>query len=625
MIHLPRQCSAILFIISATMLLCTNELCSQTSYGGHPIGLLSNQQFTKKNAPIVHIPDISEAQRKEYASSSLFALPQDIDIKESTGIWQKLPSKQWMWHVRITVAHQKEISFVFEQFALPAHSRLFIYNAEGSQIHGAYTSQNNEAHLGFMSDMVSGSEIIIEYVAQSTHRPTLPFHISKAFIVTNPVLTTHAVMEIDTGFLASRACHPNANCSEGDRVADQKKSVCRILMVLEEGLVYCSGTLMNNTLEDQRPLILSALHCQDTFTPMHQFWRFDFDFMSATCENPASSPSFNRIIGCRQLAGFRDGDMLLLELLFNVPASFDVFYAGWDLRSDYVPQPAYHLHHPLGDMMKVSVDGDDLVVYDRQVRWDNETVTPPDHHFRCVLDTGAHEIGSSGGPLLDTLGRVVGQLHGGGVDSLDCTINRAFFGRIALAWEGGGTTDSRLKDWLDPFLSDVQQFDGLNQGESDFVYDVIGIVELTDGTPLTNVEIDLSGEGSGSTFTNAWGEFTFEDVPLLAEFSIRPSFADTNAASGVSSTDVVLSQRSIIGLREYDNPIQKLAADVSGDGNVSATDLVQMINVILGLQTEFGSQKVWKFFPEALSFPTQEDILFTAYKLGDLNFSVELN
>ena len=625
MIHFTSKCISLLFVVIAVLCLSISELWSQESFGGHPIGLLNNHGISKKQAQLIHIPDISVTQRKEYASSSLFALPQPINIQDKSGTWQQISNSQWLWQAHISVENQKEISFVFSNFALPALSRLFIYNAQGSQILGAYTSHNNQSHNGFLSDMIQGREIIIEYVVEANTQPSLPFEIQKAYIMTNPLLATHAVMEIDTGFLASRLCHPNANCPEGDPVPNQKKSVCRILMVLEEGLVYCSGTLMNNTLEDQRPLVLSALHCQDNFTPMHQFWRFDFDFMSATCENPNTAPSFNRLIGCRQLAGFRDGDMLLLELLFNVPASYDVYYAGWDLRDDYVPQPAYHLHHPLGDMMKVSLDTDDLRIYDQQVRWDNETVTPPNHHLRCVLDVGAHQIGSSGGPLLDSLGRVVGQLHGGGVDSLDCTINRAFFGRIAVAWEGGGTADSRLKDWLDPFGSDVQQFDGLEQGQSAFVYTVTGEIKLNDGSPLANVEVLLSGEGSGSTFTNALGEFSFMDVPLLSVFSIAPQFNDLDAASGVTSADVVLSQRAIIGLSEFENPIQQLAADVSGDGSVSATDLVQMINVILGLQPAFGSQKVWQFSPTSMSFPTQENVLFTAYKLGDLNFSVEIN
>jgi len=625
MMYLPSKSHSVISLFSLVIMLSFHSIQAQESFGGHPLALLNPLIINKKSLHTIKVSDISENQKKEFASSSMFALKKELKINDNDGQWTQYQKGEWVWHAELEVEDHKQISFVFDHFELPPHSRMFVFNKNGSQVLGAYTMQNNSYHKTFMTDMVSGHKIIIEYVVNQDDRPQLPFSVGHAYLMINRQLVSNSVMEIDTGFMASRPCHPNANCPEADLLTDQKKSVCRILMVLEEGLVYCTGTLVNNTLEDQRPLILSAFHCQDNFIPMHQFWRFDFDFISPNCENPAEAPSFNRIIGCRQVSGFRDSDMLLLELLLTVPATFDVYYAGWDLREDYVPQPALHLHHPLGDIMKTSIDTNDMVIYEQQVRWDNETVTPPNHHLRAVMDVGSHEIGSSGGPLLDSVGRVVGQLHGGGVDSLDCTINRAFFGRMARSWEGGGTPETRLKDWLDPFLSDVTQFDGLIQGESVFVYNVSGKVESVDGVPLSNVEMILAGEGTGNTFTNEQGNFIFRDVPLLAEFSITPRInVDSGPSEGVSSLDVVLAQQLILGLREYDNDIQELAADVSGDDKVSSIDLVQMINVILGLQPAFGSNKIWSFAPESISFPTEGEPTFKLYKLGDINFSVEL-
>ena len=274
--------------------------------------------------------------------------------------------------------------------------------------------------------------------------------------------------------------------------------------------------------------------------------------------------------------------------------------------------------------MKVSADFDDLGMHNDNIRWDNGTRTPPLHHLRCVLDVGAHQVGSSGGPLLDEEGRVVAKLHGGGVDSLDCSINRSFFGRLSVAWEGGGESSSRLSDWLDPLQLNALQIPGLNQGASALVREVIGQVTLSDGSPLPNVEMQLGGMGTGFTFTDRNGFFILTNVPILADFTITPVLPQFSPAEGVSSTDVLLAQQSIIGLREFDNDIQRLAADVSGDGSVSSADLVQMINVILGLQPSYGSGEVWGFSPQQIAFPNDADVEFTAYKIGDVNFSFSI-
>jgi hypothetical protein len=599
-----------------------SSLIAQESFGGYPLGLLHPELESNKKSISIKIDALDDEEMKVINSTSLFAVRKSLSGEERKSNWQQLSVSTWRWSMSFSLSDTLPVAFVFDTFNLPEHARLFIYNQDGSQVLGAFTSSNNTPSGDFMSDLISGQDLYIELVVDNVdHQPELPFTIDHVYQSYIPLEAISSSMQMDTGFMASLPCHPNANCPEGDIVNDQKRSVCRILMVLEEGLVFCSGTLMNNTLEDQRPLILSASHCQDYLTPMHQFWRFDFNFMTDGCENPDDVPSFDRIVGCRQLAVNRDSDMLLLELNFNVPSSFDVYYAGWNRDETYIPQPAYQLHHPLGDVMKVSLDNDDLRIFDDQVTWDNTTVTPPFSHYRCVLDVGAHQVGSSGGPLLDENGRVVGQLHGGGIDTLDCSVNRSFYGRLSTSWTGGGDAASRLEDWLDPFNSDTLFIDGLNQGESTLVYQLVGSVTLSDGTPVPNVEVLLSGEGIGSQFTDRNGNFVLSNVPILAQFVLTPTLPNVQIAAGLSVTDVFVAQQAIIGNSEFSNTIQELATDVSGDGTVSAVDLVQMINVILGLQPEFGAQKVWRFLPEQMTFPNNEPTQFTAYKLGDVNFS----
>jgi len=596
------------------------SLGAQQSYGGHPYGLLVKELKSNQLAPKIAIEDLVHAKKKPTHNSQLIATAHHVDIKEDAGRWTQISDQRWVWQVSIIPDDDQSISFLFSGFKLPEHARLFIYSDRGSRVMGAFTHQNNRDHAGFYTDMIAGEEITIEYDVLISKQPKLPFVIDKLYVADTETYRGASSMEIDTGFLASNLCHPNANCPEGDGLDDQKRSLCRILMVLDEGLVYCTGSLLNNSRQDQRPLVLSGFHCQDYFTPLHQFWRFDFNFVTETCENPISAPPFNRITGCRQVAGYRESDMLLLELATIVPASYDVYYNGWDRRNDYRPIPSKHLHHPLGDVMKVSIDTNDLNIHPQRVRWDNNTVTPSDHHFRAVLDIGAHEIGSSGGPLFDSAGRVVGQLHGGQVDSTDCGENRAFFGRVAVSWEGGDSIQNRLKDWLDPLEMGMTQMDGMSQASNSQFYNLKGRVLNREGIGISNVEMLLRGDGMGSTFTGMDGSFVFENVPNMAVFSVTPEINDT-AINGVSSVDIVLAQRTVLGLREFSDDLQRLAADVNGDERTSAVDLVQMVNVVLELSPNFSSNQTWGFLPKSIILPGENDLEFRAYKLGDLNFS----
>jgi len=79
-------------------------------------------------------------------------------------------------------------------------------------------------------------------------------------------------------------------------------------------------------------------------------------------------------------------------------------------------------------------------------------------------DAGTTEPDSSGSPLFDQNHHVVGQLHGGyaacGNNSSD------WYGQFSVSWNGGGTSATRLRDWLDPGNTGVNSVDTLVPGGS---------------------------------------------------------------------------------------------------------------------------------------------------------------
>ena len=76
----------------------------------------------------------------------------------------------------------------------------------------------------------------------------------------------------------------------------------------------------------------------------------------------------------------------------DIPMNYDVVFNGWNRTPDYVPSSAVGIHHPRGDIKKISIDQDSLSIYENPIFWSNGAITPPEHHFKLDLDVGTIEM-----------------------------------------------------------------------------------------------------------------------------------------------------------------------------------------------------------------------------------------
>ena len=114
--------------------------------------------------------------------------------------------------------------------------------------------------------------------------------------------------------------------------------------------------------------------------------------------------------------------------------------------------------------------------------------------------------------------------------------------------------------------------------------------------------------------------------------------------NGVSTFDLVLMTKHILGVQPFDNPYQWIAADVNQSKTVTAFDLVQLRKMILAIDTEFTNNTSWRFVeanydfttdnPLSEDFPEQAHVSnlssnmvmnFVAVKIGDINGNVRPN
>ena len=137
------------------------------------------------------------------------------------------------------------------------------------------------------------------------------------------------------------------------------------------------------------------------------------------------------------------------------------------------------------------------------------------------------------------------------------------------------------------------------------------------------------------------GAFSLAGVPTCEEITMTVSKEDTYQ-NGVSTLDMILILKQIVGLTPFDSPYKYIAADVNNSGSVTTADIVAIRKVILGIEDTFPNNTPWRFvdasytfpnpnnpfaddFPEsALVYLSQDDSQnFVAIKVGDVNQSAD--
>lgn len=552
----------------------------------------------------------------------LYSLPTSVNLTlENAGTWQTLSNGDRVWHLQIEDATAYGFAVFYENFYIPQGAKLFMYDEDYNQVKGAYSSLNNNEAGKFMTGFVHAPKIIIEYYEPKEVIGEGHFDIFRIDRTLYPENTARLLPEF--GFGASLDCNLNAACPQATDYQLESKGVCRIMMVVAEGTAWCTGTLINNVNNDEKPYVLSAFHCTDAYTPMRDLWRFDFNYQSSTCDNPSNEPIAQSLLGCTYRAGRSETDFQLLEINQAIPSSYNVHFNGWD-RTAAIPQQTTLLHHPRADIKKYSHDQHNALIHSSAITWNNDVTTPANYHFRCVLDEGTFEIGSSGAALIDQNKRIVGQLHGGNLGCENATI---YAGRLYYSWNTGTTDAEKLAPWLDPDNTGATFVDGLTP-EGDSVAIVSGKVIKEDGVGVNGVAvIAMSSPDNFLVETDSTGHYELE-LPVGRAYTITYE-KDYNAVNGVFTSDIVKLRRIILTYENFDSPYQRLAADTNNSESATTSDIVVMRQLILNIIQSFPNGLTsWRFIPEAYAFPDENnpwsENIPNAIMIGDLQNDIPM-
>lgn len=278
----------------------------------------------------------------------------EVDLSpDNSGEWFKAENGFYIWKLTIRSVGAKSLNLIFDDFKMPDKARLFLFNENEHHILGAFTDLNNKPSGKFAVSPVLGDEITVQYEVPEKYSKDRCFRIIN--VNHDYIGILKAGDRRPLGKIAG-ACNIDINCDDWEEWNEVKNSVCRLIV---KGKRICTGTLINNTAENQKPYVLSAAHCYDQLDYPEQTI-YTFNYESPFCAPLDGDPS-NSISGAKMKAELDSLDFALVELSLIPPPAYRPYYAGWN-RSSNIPASTASIHHPQGDIKKLSVDNNPPVI-----------------------------------------------------------------------------------------------------------------------------------------------------------------------------------------------------------------------------------------------------------------------
>ncbi len=172
-------------------------------------------------------------------------------------------------------------------------------------------------------------------------------------------------------------------------------------------------------------------------------------------------------------------------------------------------------------------------------------------------------------------------------------------------------------------------------------YSIIGTIRTETQAPVTNVPVDLQqGVVLQQVLSDTAGVFGFSDLPDQVS-DLRPHY-DEGWVNGVSTFDLALISKHILGIQPLSSPYKMIAADANHSNSITTFDIVLLRKLLLGVSDTIEGNTSWRFvaagyvfpdpnnpfstpFPEAIHLDSlagvSDSAQFIGVKIGDVNNS----
>jgi V8-like Glu-specific endopeptidase len=369
--------------------------------------------------PVAHMIDLGAGAR------GLPGTPMEI----SGGLIRGTDDGGFVWAMTVGSEGASAIRVRLVGMNLPADADLYFFNREG-EAYGPYQRRGRNGDGDFWTHSVRGSEgiLLLRHFGPSAESDLRSFHMTVAGI-------GHVVSSIAPA--PEALCSYNAPCIQsGGGGAVESKAIAYMEWIQGAWIYSCTGGLLADTDTGTAiPYFLTANHClSKSSSNLELYWNY-----TSGCDGPGGP----KTVGATIRASGRKGDFSLFELNEAPPSG--AVMMGWNNTEIHLntDQVLHRISHPSGAPQAYSR-------HEVDPNFGSCTGWPLGERIYSQDVSGATEGGSSGAPVVNAGGEVVGQLSGAcGYDLNDvCNAddNRTVDGALAFYW-------NKVSDFLDPGTS----------------------------------------------------------------------------------------------------------------------------------------------------------------------------
>lgn len=339
--------------------------------------------------------------------------------------WENLASGERVARLEVASPGASALRVAIAASAVPAGARFWFHgNAAGTEKLGPIPSGALSDGKSYWSPVVLGDVATLEIQLPAGADPQmLDFAVPRvSHLVYDPARNE---WQKSTGIGSAAGCAPDVVCTQPDAAVRAASSgVARMIFTRPEGSYLCSGTLIaDKDPTSQIPYFLTANHCisdEDAARTLNTYWFFE----AAICGTD-STPALQQRYGGASLQATDEAlDNTLLRLKDDPPAG--VTLSGFDANPIANPVAAIGIHHPRGDLKKLSSGA--AVGYG--------DFNGQGSFVKVQWDRGVTEGGSSGSGIF-TFANGAYYLRGalkGGSSYCDNPTGYDLYSRLDLAW-----------------------------------------------------------------------------------------------------------------------------------------------------------------------------------------------